>query len=235
MKKYKAIIIDDELLAREMLQHMIQSLDVPIQIVDLCADLPEAIKSINQHKPELIFLDIDMPRFNGLEISTFIPNINFEIIFTTAHQHYAIDAIKLGAIDYLLKPIDIEELNNCLQKVINKMCNDDDIKKISCDRLIVNTSQNVHLIDYNKILYLKAEGAYTKIVTTQGEITASKNLKYYEDLLVKRSLFIRIHKSYIVNKSKIGLINKVKQLVILENDEAIQIAQEKFEKLLQDD
>ncbi len=233
MKTYKAIIVDDEYLAREMLQHMIQSLELPIQIVALCADLPEAIKSINIHKPDLVLLDIDMPRFTGLEISSFLPKIDFEIIFTTAHQHYAINAIKIGAIDYLLKPIDIDELKLCINKVVYKLDCQDVTEKISCDRLLVNTIQHVHLIDYNKILYLKAEGAYTKIVTTQGEITASKNLKHYEDLLINRSLFIRIHKSYIVNKSKIILINKVKQQAILENDEAIQIAQERFDKLLQ--
>lgn len=235
MEAIKAIIVDDELLAREMLQQMIESLNENIEIKALCTDLPEAIKAIHTYKPDLVFLDIDMPRFKGLEIESFIPVIDFDIVFTTAHQEFAINAIKLGASDYLLKPIDIDELGQCVSKITaNKMLPmDNSIDNYNCDRLLVNTVQHIHLIDYKKILYFKANGAYTQIITSQGEITASKNLKYYEELLMHKSNFIRIHKSYIVNKSKIILINKSKQQAILENDDIIQIAQEKIDKLLQ--
>lgn len=225
----KAIIVDDELLAREMLSQMITSLGLDLEIVCLCADLPEALKAINLHQPNLVFLDVDMPRFKGLEINQFLSEIRFDIIFTTAHQEFAIDAIKIGAFDYLLKPIDIEELDACLKKYIGSKPSP---VLMDCDRLIVNTVQQIYLIDYKKIIYLKAEGAYTKIITTETEITASKNLKYYEDMLSNHKLFLRIHKSYIVNKAKIVTVHKLKQQAILENGDSISIAQDKIDRLL---
>lgn len=227
----KAIIVDDEYLAREMLAQMINSLNLNIEIIKLCTDLPEAIKYINQLKPELVFLDIDMPRFKGIEIDQFISNIDFDIIFTTAHQEFAINAIKIGAFDYLLKPLDIDELNSTLIKLLDKKSRKKEIDNITYNRLIVNTIQQIHIIDFKKIIYFKAEGAYTKIITTEAEIIASKNLKFYEDLLENNSLFTRIHKSYIINKEKIKAINKLKQQALMENEDYISISQDKMEKL----
>ncbi len=228
----RIIIVDDELLAREMLAQMLTTLNKDIEIIALCADLPEGVKAINQYHPDVVFLDIDMPRFKGIEIDNFLPNINFHIIFTTAHQQFAIDAIKLGAFDYILKPIDIEEISTCLEKLSQKINKEIDFDKISSNRLIVNTIQNIHLIDFDKILYLQADGAYTKIVTEKNEITASKNLKHYEDILNNNSSFVRIHKSYIVNKSKINIINKLKQKIVLTNGECISITMDKIEKII---
>ena len=111
---YKAIVIDDEKRARTLLKGMIDELSLGVQVVELCEDLPDGVKAIRKHKPDLIFLDIEMPGHSGLELLDFFDEqeINFSIIFTTAYNQYAVQAFKLSAIDYLLKPIAVNELED---------------------------------------------------------------------------------------------------------------------------
>jgi two-component system, LytTR family, response regulator len=118
--KHKAIIVDDEKMARILLQGMLEEFCPEIAVVDTCQDLPNAIKSIHKNKPDLVFLDIEMPGHSGLELLDFLDedDINFSIIFTTAYNQYAIDAFKLSAIDYILKPIESEELENSVSRFI---------------------------------------------------------------------------------------------------------------------
>lgn len=229
--KYKAIIVDDESLAREMLQDMLLLINPDIKIVALCEDVPEAVKAINKHRPDIVFLDIDMPRYKGTDISEFFEEIDFDIVFTTAHQQYAINAIKINALDYLLKPLDLEDLRNAINK-FEKKRHPAEIELKYKGKLVVNTAQIVHFIDLDKIIYLKAEGAYTRIISIETTVLSSKNLKFYEDYLEDNAVFFRCHKSYIVNKHKIISLNKVKQEITLENGDLINITMDKIDCLI---
>jgi two-component system LytT family response regulator len=228
---YKAIIVDDESLAREMLQDMLMLINPDIKIVAFCEDLPEAVKAINKFRPDILFLDVDMPRYKGIDIAEFFDVMDFDVVFTTAHQQYAINAIKLNALDYLLKPLDLEDLRIAINKFIKKrQSSETEIKYPG--KLVVNTAQIVHFIDIDKIIYLKAEGAYTKIITEDNEVLSSKNLKFYEEHFEDNSSFLRCHKSYIVNKHKIISLNKVRQEISIQNGDIINVSVDKLYELL---
>jgi len=117
----RAIIIEDEPVSREMLTLMLQRHKATIEIVDTCCNPTDGIESITQHQPDLIFLDIQMPKMNGFDMLKMISNINFEVIFTTAFDQYAINAIRTSALDYLLKPVDDEELTAAIEKCKERM------------------------------------------------------------------------------------------------------------------
>ena len=117
----RAIIIEDEPVSREMLTLMLQRHKAAIEIIDTCSNPTDGIESIAQHQPDLIFLDIQMPKMNGFDMLKKISNINFEVIFTTAFDQYAINAIRTSALDYLLKPVDDEDLTAAIEKCKNRM------------------------------------------------------------------------------------------------------------------
>ncbi len=230
--KYKAIIVDDESLARDMLQDMLSLVNPDIKVIALCEDIPEAVKAINKHRPDIVFLDVDMPRYKGIDIVEFFDVIDFDIVFTTAHQQYAIHAIKMNAFDYLLKPIDIQELKSTIAKFTAKRTKTEDIEAKQKGKLLVNTAQVVHFIDLDKIIYLKAEGAYTQIVCTDANIVSSKNLKFYEEYFAENNCFLRCHKSYMVNKHKIVSVNKARQEISLQNGDTITTTIDKIDALM---
>lgn len=206
--KLKAIIIDDERMARTLLGGMLAEFCGNVELLDSCPDLPSGIKAIRKHKPDIVFLDIEMPGYSGLEILDFFDEneIDFSIIFTTAYNQYALQAFKLSAIDYLLKPIDSAELEKAIERYQktetkkNYQVLRDNLNVNAAQKLAVHTINSVKFIETDQILFLKAEGAYTEIMLTNGKvITASKGLKKYEEILKDNRSFFRCHKSYIIN------------------------------------
>ena len=206
----KAIIVDDETRARQMLRAMLADLCPEVEVVADCDDLPNGIKAIKRLAPQLIFLDIEMPSYSGLEILDFFSEgeVNFDIIFTTAYDHYAIQAFKVSAVDYLLKPISPNELRAAVLRVINR--NKRELEPLELLRQNLNSEANSKLavpqlngyrfIDHADILYLKGERAYATIFLNDGRsVLASRNLKYFEQLLTDSSKFFRCHRSFIVN------------------------------------
>lgn len=154
------------------------------------------------------------------------------MVFITAYQEYAIQAVKVRAFDYLLKPIDKDELSQTIKRFIQRSIHSE-VSIKGKDRLIVKTTHFVHFIPLENILYFKADGAYTQIVCADQSIHSSRNLKFYEDYLNGNERFYRCHKSYIVQRNKILSINKVRQEVILNNGDAILVALERMESLIQ--
>lgn len=213
---YNAIIVDDEKMARVLLQGMVKEFCPQISVVDLCVDLPSAIKSINKNKPELVFLDIEMPGHSGLELLDFfdLDDVNFSIIFTTAYNQYAISALRLSAIDYILKPIEHDELIASIDRFISvkqkltreqKLAFHSNISSQINKKIAIHTVSSIRLIDINDISFFKADGAYTEIYLTSGEkIISSKGLKHFEDSCVDFTNFYRCHKSFIVNLNEIN-------------------------------
>jgi len=203
-----AIIIDDEKMARTLLEGMLHEFCKDIQVLDACPDLPSGIKSIRKNRPDIVFLDIEMPGYSGLELLDFFDEneINFSIIFTTAYNQYALQAFKLSAVDYLLKPIEPAELEKAIERTKkngtkkNYQFLKENLSGNSTQKLAVHTINSVKFIETDQIIFFKAEGAYTELMLANGKvITASKGLKKYEDILKENRNFFRCHKSYIVN------------------------------------
>jgi len=205
---YKAIIIDDEEMARTLLKGMVQEYCPTIEVVDLCKDLPNGVKSIKKHKPDIVFLDIEMPGHSGLELLDFFNDdeIDFSIIFVTAYNQYAIQAFKLSAVDYLLKPIEINDLKSAIElfekqsgtqklKVLRENLENSSSKKIA-----LATSNSILFVEIDTILFFQADGSYTKVVLLDGKtLLMSKGLKHFENILTENQQFFRCHKSYLVN------------------------------------
>jgi two-component system LytT family response regulator len=205
---YKAIIIDDEEMARTLLKGMVQEYCPTIEIVDLCKDLPNGVKSIRKYRPDIVFLDIEMPGHSGLELLDFFneDEIDFSIIFVTAYNQYAIQAFKLSAVDYLLKPVEINDLKNAI-KLIEKQTNTQKLNVLrenlggsSVKKIALATSNSILFVEIDTILFFQADGSYTKVVLLDGKtLLMSKGLKHFENILTENQQFFRCHKSYLVN------------------------------------
>lgn len=240
---FKAIIIDDEKAARTLLQAMIEKYCKDIEIVATCEDLPNGVKSIRKLKPDLVLLDIEMPGHSGLELLEFFneDEVNFSIIFTTAYNNYAIQAFKLSAIDYLLKPIEREELIKSIER-FKKHNNKNDfsilkenIQEAQPQKLALPTGSSVKFVNLSEVLFFKADGSYTHITLANGDkVMVSKPLKTYEELLENNKSFIRSHKSYIVNINHVtDLVKSEGGYLKVQNNYEVGLSPEKSEEVIE--
>lgn len=205
-----AIIIDDEAKGRLALREKLSAYCTQIKVLAEAANGAEALLLIQHHQPQLIFLDIEMPRMNGFEMLNELPEKNFHIIFTTAYDQYAIKAIKYAAFDYLLKPIDIEELKTAISKLDSKQSNETKKQvellqqniqhpKKQLHKLAIPTIEGLLFYDINDIIHLEANSNYTNIYfTNKIKVIASKTLKEFEELLPE-DIFFRTHHSHLIN------------------------------------
>jgi two-component system LytT family response regulator len=220
-EKVKVLIVDDEKLARDIVKKYLEKSDV--ELIGECSNGFEGIKSINEYKPDIIFLDIQMPKINGFEMLELLDH-KPEIIFTTAFDQYAIKAFEVNATDYLLKPFSPERFNEALNKAIEKVQKNDkgqadyenlittiNNSKEFIDRIVVKANQKIIIIPVNKISYLEAQDDYVMIHSELGKHLKKQTMKYYEDHL-DGNTFFRVHRSFIVN------INQVKQMELFEKD-----------------
>lgn len=202
----RAIIVDDESNARMALRGMIESNFEEIEICDEAKNVPEAVKAIHKQKPDLVFLDIEMPGYSGLELLDFFDEneISFKIIFVTAYAEFAIKAFELSAIDYLLKPIKKEHLERVIKKV--HQIEQSNLKQLQHNfsqpenpKIAINTSKGVIFIHANNIKYIKADGSYSEIVLSDNtRFVTSKKILHYEKL-TSLGYFVRAHRSHILN------------------------------------
>jgi two-component system LytT family response regulator len=209
----QAILIDDEKNNRAALRKKIETHCPSITIVAECANGTEGLLAIEQHKPNVIFLDIEMPIMNGFTMLENLSQKEFEIIFTTAYNQYAINAIRFGAFDYLVKPVDVAELVAVVGRLQNKQ-QQHTAERLSIlstqlqkkesnqvQKIAVATHQGLEIIPTDSILYLEAIGNYTQIhFVNDKPLTASKTLKEFEDLLQDIGFF-RIHNASLINLS----------------------------------
>jgi two-component system LytT family response regulator len=205
-----AIIIDDEAKGRLALREKLSAYCPQVTVLAEASNGEEALLLIRRHDPQLIFLDIEMPRMNGFEMLNQIAERNFHIIFTTAYDQYAIKAIKYAAFDYLLKPIDIEELktaisnaeaegNNQIKKQVDLLNQTMQHPKKQLSKLAIPTLDGLMFYDINEISHLEANSNYTNLYfSNKQKIIASKTLKEFEELLPD-DIFFRTHNSYIIN------------------------------------
>ncbi len=215
----KAVIIDDEPKARQGLHLAIKKYCPDIEILSLC-DSPEmGLKKINELEPDLVFLDVQMPKMSGFDLLDKIDEINFDVVFVTAHDKYAIKAIKFSALDYLLKPIDIDELVSAVQKISKKkentkikyqslLSNVNETSKATSkakaiSRLAIPTENEIILQPIMDIIYCEADSSYTTLhLINDKKITVAKTLKEFENMLPEIE-FCRIHHSTLVNMSHV--------------------------------
>lgn len=239
----KAIIVDDEPKARENLQILLQDFVKGVEVIALCHNVEEAIAAVGAHSPDVVFLDIQLQRETGFDLLTRLKEINFEVIFTTAYSEYAIKAFKFSAIDYLLKPIDIEELKKAVSKVEKRVSNNmtsrlaqlvQNLKQGSAEnyKIALPTLEGLVFVNIKDILYCEASSNYTQIFTTEEKYLVSKTLKEYDELLSDHNFF-RIHNSYLIN------INSIKKYVkgeggyvVLNNNTALDVSKRKKEAFL---
>ena len=211
----KAIIIDDEPLARDLIRSYLNEYP-SIELIGECADGFQGLKAIQELNPDLVFLDIQMPKVSGFEMLELVENPPF-IIFTTAYNEYAIKAFDMNALDYLLKPFSKDRFKKAIEKIIEKKENlpvEQNLKPLisnpltkaeSLDRVVVKTGSKIKVIPVSDILYLEAQDDYVMLYTHEGKFLKQQTMKYFEEVL-SSSFFLRVHRSYIINVHEISQI-----------------------------
>jgi two-component system LytT family response regulator len=241
----KALIIDDEKHCSDNLQWQIKQYCPEVENIAVCANAEQGLYEIHSQNPQLVFLDVEMPGMSGFEMLEKLTDINFDIVFTTAFNQYAIRAIKFGALDYLVKPIDKDELRASVDKVI-KRTNSDSLKQLtallthirksndlSFQKIALPTMQGYELIPLNNIMYCESKSNYTNIyLNNSRQILVSKTLKDIEELLDTEPFF-RIHNSYLVNlQYAIRYTRGEGGFLVLNNDITLPVSRNKKEELL---
>lgn len=225
MKTLKAILIDDEELGRTSLSNLLKTYCSNIEICAMCHDIDDAYQAINKHNPDLIFLDVNIPPHTGFDLLKRFDKINFEVIIVTAFDHYAIEAIRFSAIDYLLKPVRIDELQAAIARadariLQHQKMNYNLVSQVletqhKPDKLIIHTHNGSHLIMLSNLIYIQSDNTYSIFHTTQNEkIVSSKSIKNYEEMLSDKGFF-RSHKSYLINMKYVKSLLQIDQLEIL--------------------
>lgn len=246
--KLKAIIVDDEERARNTLSTLINEFCPSVNIEAKCENVLEAVEQIKKHQPDIVFLDIEMPEYNGFELFDFIDEVNFEVVFVTAYDQYALKAFEVSAIDYLLKPVEIELLQNAVKKaekkrnqtefkdqisILRSSYKSEEIKKIALPLI-----DGLTFVEIADIVMFSADGAYTNVIfKNRNKILVSKRLKFFEDLLENRPIFFRAHRSSLINLNYISKYLKGKNLIQMESNVEVSLARERkseFELILKD-
>ncbi len=230
----KAIIIDDEPKGRNILLQLINQNFPQLKVVATAAGAAEGIERIEAWKPDVVFLDVEMPGKNAFDMLKELGTIDFKIIFVSAHNHYALNAIKLSAIDFLLKPVDLDDLKkaverlsvqpaNSIQQVPN-LLNQLQHPKSNFGKIAIASVNAIEFVNISDIVYCKADNVYTEVYLHNSSIIATKNLREFEDLL-SAHFFFRIHHSYLINMNHVKKYMKGEGgTVIMCNDKEIEVS-----------
>lgn len=234
----KAIIIDDEPLARSIIREYLLAYP-DIEVMEECSDGFAGLKAIQQHQPDLIFLDIQMPKINGFEMLELVDEPPM-VVFATAFEEYAIKAFEAHAADYLLKPFSKERFDKAMKKILQQqqhaalaVAQTALQSQAPANRIVVKDNGKIKIIPLPQIQYLEAADDYVKIVTAEGSFLKKKTMQFFEDSLPAQE-FIRIHRSYIVNAQLITRIiphEKDSQLALLTNGGQLPVSKAGFAKL----
>ncbi len=239
----KTILIDDEPRGLNTLKKMLEHNCPNVKIIAECQDANTAIEKINLLEPQLVFQDISMPGKNGFDILNEIENINFEIIFVTAHNDYTLQAFRYSAVDYLMKPVDEDLLIEAVKRATKRIASDTASRNIDTFLYNINKVQSPHemklcisdlkgfqVIKLSDIIYCEAESSYTIFHLTNGQsFTASRTIVEYE-LLLQESGFCRIHKSFLVNLIHVKEYQKGEGgSVIMSNKNEVEVSRRKKE------
>jgi two-component system LytT family response regulator len=240
----QVLVIDNEPAIRIGLQQMLRQYCPVVSNIYEAQGLLDGFEFIANHSIDLLFLDVELDDGTGMELLQKLPKIDFQVVFITAHNHYAVEAFKFAAIDFLLKPIDIEELTRSVQRAqsnLEKQKILDQLQVMQEDRIALQTkkkivlrdAENLHFVRVADILYCEADGIYTTFYLENGEkILVSKNLKEYESML-QLFHFLRVHHSFLVNLEKVEKFDKTDGgHLILSNHSKIPVSHRKKEQVL---
>lgn len=242
MEKIRTIIIEDEELARNLLRNYIKDLE-DIEIVAECENGFEGVKAINELKPDLIFLDIQMPKITGFEMLELIDH-HPEIIFCTAYDQYALKAFEFNAADYLLKPFSKERLFAAVEKVKERLAkpeeSEDMVEKITnfpkedhLDRVVVRDRQKINIIPVDQIRYIESMDDYVLIYTREGRFIKQQTMRFFENSLDPHN-FARIHRSHIVRIDQIAQLQQYEKesyIVILHDKTKLKVSKSGYKNL----
>lgn len=229
-KNLRAYIIEDEVAGYENLFHMLESYCPDVEVVGNAFTVQESLSQIEGLEPNIVFLDIELPRENGFQLFKYFPNRSFDVIFVTAYSDYAIKAFNYSAIHYILKPIDLEELQLAIQKVVDQSQRNDVSKQLEVwnrirsndlSRIVLPTLQGMHFVDIENIIWCEAKSNYTMVhVVDSDPIMVSKSLKIYEDMLNGKSFF-RASRSSLINVNHIVHCSTHKRMEITLSDDSV--------------
>lgn len=241
----KAILIDDEVHCLETLSILLKEYCPQIAVVDQCRSAKKGLEAIDKNKPDLVFLDIEMPAMNGFELLEQFQEIPFAVIFTTSYDQYAIKAIRFSALDYLLKPIDPKELIVAVQKVqtqkvlpsteqFQMLLKQVHQKGSGFQKVAIPTTEGFELISSDHIIHCEADDNYTHLyLKNKVKITACRTLKEMEEQLEDFSFFIRVHHSYLVNLNEvIKYVRGEGGYLILTDGSTVNVSRSRKENLL---
>jgi two-component system LytT family response regulator len=241
----KAVIIDDEKNNQELISNLLKSYAENIQVVGLADSVESAYKTIQEHQPDLIFLDIQMPDGTGFDLLKKFEKINFKIIFVTAHQEFAIEAFKYSALDYILKPLSPANLLAAVKKAEETMGNDELNMKLKIllnniaepiknkKKIVLKTMERIYSVDLDDIIRFESDGGYTKVYLTDGKrIMVSKTMKEYDDLLMDAG-FLRVHHSHLINMNHLFCFEKAEGHVVMKDDSIVPVSNRKKDHLME--
>ena len=242
----RTIIVEDEKHNRETLKNLLAEFCPEIELVGMAANVEEGVQLIRAEQPDLLFLDIELQTATGFDLLQQVEHLTFDVIFTTAFDQYAIQAIKFSSLDYLLKPIDIDELQQAVQKAVRK--NEADLGKAQLELLLSNlnrqqtgqkriclsTSDGLEFLHVQDIMYCEANGSYTNFVLKGGrKLVVSKHLKGYENLL-DGAPFMRVHNKYLINLEEVQRFVKSEGgYILMKNGDHVSISPKKRDEFME--
>ena len=239
----KAIIVDDEPYCCETIATLLEE-SRDVEIVSVCHNAADALAAIRKYSPDIVFLDVEMPKMNGFEMLEHLPQVNFEIIFTTSYDQYALKAIRFSAIDYLLKPVDEEELRTAIQKVIQRSQKPITqqleilLQKIHqpstpINKIAMPTMEGLQMIPVDSIISCESDSNYTILqLKNSKKLIVSRTLKEIEELLEEHS-FVRVHRCYLANMNEVEKYVKGEGgYLVMSDGTTIDVARNKKEVLL---
>lgn len=243
----KALIIDDEEKARKLLKILLEENCPKITSIDAVSNLQEGVKTIHQLNPDIVFLDIEMPGYSGIQLLDFFTpeQITFQVIFTTAYSEYAVKAFELNAVDYLLKPLRDEQVAAAVEKAIDELGKAQINERLAelkntlgankVRKIGLPVSNGVLFVKFDDIILMEAERMYTKVYTTSDdEILVSKPLKFFVDLLSDATEFYKPHRSFLINlKFLKRYVTSDGGYIVMENEKSVSISKEKKEEFLE--
>jgi len=239
VKTIKALIVDDEAAARDVLDSLLLRISSTINVVGKCTDVPDAVEQIKLLKPDVVFLDVQMPNYAGYEIVNFFDEIDFAIVFVTAYDQYAIKAFELSAVDYLVKPINRLRLKEAIEKLEQHVFQKDAIsnyhvlldtlKDKELGKIVISELGNKRILQLSDIIAIEAKGAYSTIYLQNDKpLLVSKNLRHFESTLPENDVFFRSHKSWIINLEHIEGLNKSRGEIQMRNSILARLSKYRF-------
>jgi two-component system LytT family response regulator len=242
----KALIIDDEQKARNILDHYVKNFIPEITEIKQADSVDAALALLKDYDPGIVFLDVEMPHKNGFDFLIAVKEPSFDVIFTTAYNQYAIQAIRFSALDYLLKPVDPDELKAAVSRhaekkesaqekkqLFDNLVQNIDKKDIRDFRIAVPSNEGVYFFTIDEILRLEADRSYTHIhLVGKRPFIASKTLKHFEEMLDEFQ-FIRTHKSHLVNPRHITRVSNDNEFVLLTDGSKVEVSRRKKDDVLQ--